>query len=420
MLIFSLLEQKGKLGNQLFQIASIIGIAIKNNQNFAFPEWKYSTFFKNQLPLIDKDNPTNFDVINEVNACYQEYDLDNKNYDFVGWFQSEKYFDITLTKHYFTFHDDIIEKLKEKYEKQLQKETILISIRRGDFVDHPDFYQLPINYYLTALLKYFPTWQQYSVFIFSDDFEYIKFHFGNIENCYFTNELTPIEQLAFSTLCQNFIISNSTFSWWCAWFGEKDNSKIIRPRFCFTGEMRKKRDDIDYFPDRWEIHDHKNSKINLINTEFVFSKPKDELIKYYFNYFNHIEVPGTQNSIVNIFNAFMPPLHLYLAILNKNNSFINSKNTIYISPKKELILLLKQGDFGLFSVLFNSENKRQFMAAKINSGHSDKASNLLIDYVGKSSFIKGNRYIYKITKRKIINKIKVFIKRDILKRKINS
>jgi hypothetical protein len=39
MITYSNLGKKGDLGNQLFQIASIIGIAEKNHQEYCFPIW---------------------------------------------------------------------------------------------------------------------------------------------------------------------------------------------------------------------------------------------------------------------------------------------------------------------------------------------------------------------------------------------
>lgn len=50
MISFSSLGKIGNLGNQLFQIASVIGIAEKNKTKAAFPEWKYEQYFENPLP----------------------------------------------------------------------------------------------------------------------------------------------------------------------------------------------------------------------------------------------------------------------------------------------------------------------------------------------------------------------------------
>ena len=47
------------------------------------------------------------------------------------------------------------------------------------------------------------------------------------------------------TLCKHNIISNSTFSWWCAWLNENPLKTVVRPSFWMPGEP-----DIEC-PDDW-------------------------------------------------------------------------------------------------------------------------------------------------------------------------
>lgn len=418
MITFSRLEHKGNLGNQLFQIASVIGIASKNGQNYAFPEWSYSKYFKNQLPILRREDSKDFILIREQDSTYYNYILDNNNYDFDGWFQSEKYFNIELVKYYFTFKEELVERIKRKYSEALHRRAILISIRRGDFVDHPDFYQLPINYYITALEIYFHNWQNRSIIIISDDFEYINFHFGGLNNCFFFDGITPIEQLALATQCYDFIISNSTFSWWCAWLGEKPGCKIIRPNHFFTETKRKVNDDKDYFPERWIIHDHENLKIELTDVIFKFGNEKDSLKEYkeyYENYFNWQNTNKTSSNEVNIFNYILPPLPLLTGVKQCQNILIYSKGLIFISKNRETTLFLKQKDFGLFSTIFKSRSKHQYLVAQIISGQSSETGVIFINYSGKISRLRGNKYLYVRWKRKTIHNLKVFIKKWILK-----
>ena len=85
-------------------------------------------------------------------------------------------------------------------------------------------------------------------------------------NTFFLENLTPIEQLCIGSKFDNYIISNSTFSWWMAWLGEKKHSKIIRPVRVFDSEYSSINDDGDYFPERWIIHDE--GKFKLSNSYF--------------------------------------------------------------------------------------------------------------------------------------------------------
>ena len=180
MITYSKIGKKGNLGNQLFQIASTIGLGVKNESDVFFLDWKYQFYFKNKLPLLSSDLCNFKEICEEKYECH-EWNLGIANYDIFGWLQTEKYFDIELTKYYFKFSDSLTEKVRRLYNTVFQKRTILISIRRGDFVNHPDYFQLPINYYLNSLVNFFPDWGSCNLVVLSDDIKYCKFHFSFLE-----------------------------------------------------------------------------------------------------------------------------------------------------------------------------------------------------------------------------------------------
>lgn len=240
---------RGNLGNQMFQIASTVGIAEKNSQDYFFPVWQYSEYFEYQLPVAIKDE--SFKIIKEVKFNYYERDLKEENYDLDGWLQSEKYFEQSKIKEIFKFKKEFSEELKIKHQLLFSRKTILISVRRGDFVNNPYFFQTSFKYYLLAITKNFPDWADRNLIFTSDDIAYCKYHFSFLKNAFFLNDLSAIEQMALAPQFDDFVISNSTFSWWLAWLGEKKDSKVIRPIKNFRGEYSKQNDDADYFPLRW-------------------------------------------------------------------------------------------------------------------------------------------------------------------------
>lgn len=251
MIVFSQLGKPwmGNLGNQLFQIASTIGIAEKNGLNFAFPRWEYMKCFIGSLPIIN--DSISYTPLKELSFEYHDYQLVKANYDILGFFQSESYFSKEIVKKYLSFAQDLNIKINELFQKKSFRDPILISVRRGDFVHNPKYHQLDYKYYFLALMKYFPDWEERSVIVISDDIQYCKRIFSSIKNFHFFENHTPIEQLVFSTRCKDFIISNSTFSWWAAYFGESRESQVIRPIANFRGKFARMNSHKSYYPERW-------------------------------------------------------------------------------------------------------------------------------------------------------------------------
>ena len=372
MITFSKIGKKGNLGNQFFQIAATIGLARENNFEYGFLPWQYQKYFKNKLPLINA-LPPDTEVIQEKNYHHYHWDFnkENSHYDLVGWLQSEKYFDIPKTKHYFEFETDLIESIKRKYAETFAKKTILISIRRGDFVNHPDYLQLSIKFYLNALVRFFPDWQSRNLIVLSDDIDYCKFHFSFLENAFFGDDLNAIEQLCLGSLCDDFIISNSTFSWWSAWLGEKESSKIIRPHQNFDGNKRLESDDKDYFPERWMAYDASKERIPLNGITFYLDfKYNQTIIKDYLLHYFDVAVVSDANAFKETKNNYcfkkdyiLPPLMLYYTCSKSDDAkqniiFNHAEKIVKISKKLNYQEFTGQYDFGMFSSVFDFKKKQ--------------------------------------------------------------
>jgi len=264
MITFSNLGNLGRLGNQMFQIASTIGIAANNGTYADFPIWKYEEYFK--LKVGSKNFKKYNTEVKESAFHYTEFNLPGLgNYDIKGYLQSYKYWIAheKQIKTLFEFTNELTTKCQSKLP-QNDRQNIAIHIRRGDYVGNPSHYNLSIRYYLNAL-DYF-NYSDYNLCFFSDDIEFAKWHFECLPNAYFISG-TEIEDLCTMTLCDHFIIANSSFSWWAAYLGNKPHSIIIRPKEHFAGNQLK-HDIKDLYPINWIVVSD-NDKPSLIDTTFI-------------------------------------------------------------------------------------------------------------------------------------------------------
>lgn len=261
-LSFSKLGQYGRLGNNFFQIAGVLGLAEKYNAEASFPAWKYEQYFIDPIPHGEMQK----NQVKEKHFHYHDWELKG-SCDILGYLQSEKYFP---KKNPFVFKPDFLQRTKEKLPPEVwDKETILFQIRRGDYVQNPFYYQISISYYIDALITHFPNWQDYNIIFFSDELSYAHIHFDCLPNAYFTDGLSDIEQMAIGSLCDHFIIANSSFGWWQTWLGEKPHSKIIHCGHLHSGQLQEKSEPKDYYPERWTRHQKDSYKLDLRDITFT-------------------------------------------------------------------------------------------------------------------------------------------------------
>lgn len=250
---FSRYGNHGRMGNALFQWGATLGIAESNSGEPSFPPWNMEKFFDTPLPK----NGLASRVLQEKQYHYEPIEI-NQDTDLFGYYQSYKYFPKAGFKP--KIKKDIID--HHSKNPAFQKQTIAIHIRRGDYVNHEMYYQLPISWYISALLT-IPNWKDCNILLFSDDMEYCKVHFECLPNAFFITGY-EIDHLCLMSLCDNHIVGNSTFGWWGAWLSEQKN--VIHSGKMFRGPFAHK-DIKDFYPPNW--NEYKDEKINLSDVTFT-------------------------------------------------------------------------------------------------------------------------------------------------------
>jgi hypothetical protein len=248
---------QGGLGNQMFQIASAVSLAISNNNTYSFnfdecftpnqgnKSTKYvDNIFKN---IPNYKNYTFDKIYNEPKFSFSEIPYE-KNLLLNGYFQSEKYFKKNSDdiKKLFTLNNDNIENISIKYDV---KNLTCIHVRRGDYLKYKDFhFTCDIDYYQKAIELINDT-----KFIFiSDDMDWVKSNFKSDSFLYsdFNDEILDFTLI---TMCKNVIMSNSSFSWWGSYLNN-NNGKIIAPKRWFGPTGHK--DTQDIIPNSWVTIDN--------------------------------------------------------------------------------------------------------------------------------------------------------------------
>jgi len=249
MITFSELGKYGRLGNQMFQIASTIGLALKNEYEFGFPQWinhdhagKFASpedvdiynYFENQLPEVE---PGEYPLYRIPWGYYNNLNIPD-NVSLSGHMQCEKYFNgfHSIIRYYF--------KLKKLSKIKIEPGSIAIHYRAADYGDdyHP---RMAAGYYLKAL----DLLPRGKIYVFSDDPKEIKKILGN--NHEYVEGNHYMTDLYLMTQCNYFIIANSTFSWWGAWLSILPGKKVAAPAKWFGPACKASPKDI--YCDGWFV-----------------------------------------------------------------------------------------------------------------------------------------------------------------------
>ena len=256
---------KGGLGNMMFQIAATKSIAIDNDTDCSFPnldshlnylnqETTYNPKLKHSFEYRDlfknlKKTPINCRKILTYPFEYVNIKLPKSDIIIDGFFQSEKYFvhNREMIIDYMKPPQKVFNTIQEKYKEHLKNKTTSIHVRRGDYVAHQSHHPTQtLDYYNEAVNTVKDKTELF--LIFSDDIKWCKDNLKIKNSVYIENEKDYIE-LYLMSLCDNNIISNSSFSWWGAWLNNNRNKIVVGPKRWFGPAI--KHDTSDILPESW-------------------------------------------------------------------------------------------------------------------------------------------------------------------------
>jgi len=109
-----------------------------------------------------------------------------------------------------------------------QDDAVAVHLRRRDYA-HMGVCEEA--YYLGALDYLQKRFAQARVYVFSDEPNYARHFLGaRYPNIVFVASGGDLSDLYLMSLCKHFVIANSTYSWWAAYFAERKGGLIVCPK----------------------------------------------------------------------------------------------------------------------------------------------------------------------------------------------
>lgn len=251
---------QGGLGNQMFQYALGRALSMKNKT-----ELKLDTSFFD-LKNVPKRN-YDLDVFNiKGNLTTNKY-INHIIYFFkklIGHKGQEKYFAFDpnilsigpnayldgywQSSKYFKGYEDQIREdftLKNKPTQNIQVlageiskiNSVCVHVRRGDYVGNKNHEVVGPDYYKKGIEQISKLKTIEKIYVFSDDIEWcksnLKFEFSTI---FVDDSFVGAKgegHMYLMSKCHNFIIANSSFSWWAVWLNESKDKIVICPKQWF-------------------------------------------------------------------------------------------------------------------------------------------------------------------------------------------
>jgi hypothetical protein len=266
MIGFNVLGRMGRLANQMFQYAALKGIAHNVGAVICIPNHTQAVDDgignKIRTELLDA-----FDLRVKVGLLKKWrtrtlrerfFHFDEElfsscpdNVTLEGYFQTEKYFshiEETIRAD-FTFKDEILKPCREMIASV--PHPIALHVRRTDYlINSKNHFNLPLSYY-EAALQYFDAGR--NVIVFSDDPAWCRQQGLFAHERFIVSDIVDNRcDLCLMSLCDDFIIANSSYSWWGAWLSSNPAKKVIAPLTWFgTDGDTRNHDTRDLIPDGW-------------------------------------------------------------------------------------------------------------------------------------------------------------------------
>ena len=263
MIGFNRLGRQGLLANQMFQYAGLRGIAAHHGYEFCIPpsefrdRWTDHQLFEAfRLTGLSNVGTVSGDSVSERHFAFDDRLFENTldGQSIGGFLQSERYFKHIATeiRQDLRFKDEIRESALMRMSGF--DHPIALHVRRGDYLTNAKNHPPCTKRYYRRALKHFDRHRE--VVVFSDDPDWCR-----RQRLFSGDRFTVSESgdslvdLCSMTLCHDFIIANSTYSWWGAWLSENVEKRVVAPGHWFGTGYTAAHDTSDLYCQGWIVVD---------------------------------------------------------------------------------------------------------------------------------------------------------------------
>lgn len=245
------IDYGGGLGNQLFQIFTLLAYSYRSNKNYYFYNKSllpYNTLRPTYWNTVFSSLTTQSTILNpktEIGEIgHHKFSVLNStiegNVELQGYFQSYLFFYGYKDKIMQELKlDDQIQNVKTKLQFHLLKDqhemVVSMHFRLGDYKQYSYAHPiLSVNYYKNCIqhIKSKTNKKLYVLyFCENDDVDFVQTEYLSklgLDQYSRINNLEDYEEMYLMSLCDWNIIANSTFSWWGAFFN-KHHDRCLYP-----------------------------------------------------------------------------------------------------------------------------------------------------------------------------------------------
>ncbi|MBQ7944971.1 MAG: alpha-1,2-fucosyltransferase [Lachnospiraceae bacterium] len=274
----------GGLGNQMFDYAIGYALAKDNNDKltadisaykfsprpFVLDSFEITGAVKSMFPALNTSKPCRMIArllriiaSNRYGSCkWMKESMESRNaygnYDFSykkslyleGYWQHYKYFDRhykDICKEFSLKSEHISNGCQKLVDDALTQNSIAMHIRKGDY---EAAWVLKDSFYHDAIKIMNEKLDNPHYYLFCEDIEYAKEHYGYLTNATFVTgnySLTDLEEFHLISKCKHQIIANSSFSWWAAYLNSNPSKIVIAPKYLHWTK--------EFYPDNWIVLD---------------------------------------------------------------------------------------------------------------------------------------------------------------------